>query len=366
MHCWQLPNWPDFYYDRQVVSSLLNEVEETLLPFVRSVSELPDEEKGQYLMEVMIQEAKNTSSIEGEFISREDIYSSIINRRRRVGYGSLHVKDRRAVGVGRLIDLVASTYDVPLTEATLKYWHSLLLEGNTSLRSIGDYRLGPEPMRIVSGPPTNPTTHYEAPPAERLDGEMSRFVAYLDRRQADDPLTHGILLAGISHLYFESIHPFEDGNGRIGRALIDHLLSATLAMPVPFSVSQSLQQRQRAYYKALNSARNDLNATRWMTFYLECICQSVQTAQELVGFVLKKAELFDRIDGQINANQRKVLVKLFDKGPEGFAGGLSAKNYTRITRTSSATASRDLSRLVELAALIRYGAGRSTRYRLNI
>ena len=137
-------------------------------------------------------------------------------------------------------------------------------------------------------------------------------------------------------------------------------------MPVPFSVSQSLQQRQRAYYKALNSARNDLNATRWMTFYLECICQSVQTAQELVGFVLKKAELFDRIDGQINANQRKVLVKLFDKGPEGFAGGLSAKNYTRITRTSSATASRDLSRLVELAALIRYGAGRSTRYRLNI
>ena len=365
MHCWQLSNWPNFTYDRSTLDELIREVTDTLRPLLKTVVELPTEDKHRYLLEVMIEEAKNTSSIEGEFMSREDIYSSIINHR-RVGYPTLNVKDKRAVGVGRLTNMVASTFDLPLTEATIKHWHGVLLNGNTSLRSIGDYRLGPDPMRIVSGPQNNLTVHYEAPPAEQVAAEMSVFIEYLSKRQADDPLVHALLLAGIIHIHFESIHPFEDGNGRIGRAIIDHILSNALEMPVPFSVSQALQLRQQEYYQALGSARKDLDATEWMRFFLEVLVKSIDLAKDYVTFTLQKAAMLDNIQNSISANQKKVLLKLFDKGPNGFDGGLSAKNYMSITRTSRATATRDLAELVDLGVLNRTGAGRSTRYELNL
>ena len=365
MHCWKLSNWPNFTYDRSTLDELIREVTDTLRPLLKTVVELPTEDKHRYLLEVMIEEAKNTSSIEGEFMSREDIYSSIINHR-RVGYPTLNVKDKRAVGVGRLTNMLASTFDLPLTEATIKHWHGVLLNGNTSLRSIGDYRLGPDPMRIVSGPQNNLTVHYEAPPAEQVAAEMSVFIEYLSKRQADDPLVHALLLAGITHIHFESIHPFEDGNGRIGRAIIDHILSNALEMPVPFSVSQALQLRQQEYYQALGSARKDLDATEWMRFFLEVLVKSIDLAKDYVTFTLQKAAMLDNIQNSISANQKKVLLKLFDKGPNGFDGGLSAKNYMSITRTSRATATRDLAELVDLGVLNRTGAGRSTRYELNL
>jgi Fic family protein len=261
--------------------------------------------------------------------------------------------------------VVMADFTMPIKEATLKYWHTILFSGDDTLRSIGDYRLGPDPMRIISGPLTNPVIHYEAPPAHKLEFEMKRFVPSLEKSYSEDRLISGILSSGIAHLYFESIHPFEDGNGRIGRALIDHMLSQTLGVPVPFSISQGLQLRQKEYYAELGGARKNLDATSWMVFYLEVLSEAIALAQSQIKFVLRKAAIFDEFDDAINDNQRKVLMKLFDAGVAGFDGGLSAKNYMSITRTSRATTTRELTALTELGLLNRIGAGRGTRYELR-
>ena len=365
MHCWELDNWPDFYFSRPPLDGLLQEVQAKLIAFVRQTDDLPEADRQNYLLEVLIEEAKSTSSIEGEFMSREDIRSSILNHW-RIGQAKLNVKDKRAVRVGKLVGVVAADFQLPINEAILKYWHTILFAGDDTLRSIGNYRLGPEPMQIVSGSLTNPIIHYEAPPANQLENEMARFVRSLEKSYSEGRLISGILGSGVAHLYFESIHPFEDGNGRIGRALIDHMLSHTLGMPVPFSLSQALQQRQKEYYAALGSAREELDATDWMVFYLEALSEAITFAKGQVKFVLRKAVVFDKFDKVISENQRKVLKKLFDAGPDGFDGGLSAKNYMRITRTSRATTTRELTKLTELGVLNRIGAGRATRYELRL
>jgi len=365
MHCWQLDNWPDFFFDRGQLDPLLREIEEQLNPLMQRVMDLPEVDRQDYLLEIMVEEAKNTSSIEGEFMSREDIRSSILNHW-RLGYTKLNVIDKRAVGVSKLMSAVATNFQLPIKEATLKYWHTLLFADTAILRSVGDYRLGPDPMQIISGPLHNLTVHYEAPPADWLAAEMQSFIKSLDRSYSENRLINGLIKAGIAHLYFESIHPFEDGNGRIGRALIDYMLSQTIGYMAPFSVSQSLQLRQKDYYAALNSARKDLDATYWLQFYLESLSMSIKLARQYVEHVLTKARIFDKFGPLISQSQRKVLVRLFDAGPEGFVGGLSAKNYVSITRVSRATASRELSQLVALSVLTRSGAGRGVRYALNL
>ncbi len=308
MYCWELGNWPEFHFSRPPLEELLTSVKTQLIASVRHTENLPGEDRQLFLLEIMVEEAKNTSSIEGEFLSREDIRSAILNHW-RIGHAKLHVKDWRAVSVGKLISVVSADFQLPINEATFKYWHTILFAGDETLRSIGNYRLGPEPMRIVSGPLTNPLVHYEAPPADRVESEMTRFVRSLGRSSSEDRLVSSILGSGIAHLYFESIHPFEDGNGRIGRALINYMLSQTLGMPVPFSMSQALQLRQKEYYAALGSAGKDLDATNWMIFYLEALSEAIDLAQNQVDFVLRKVAVFDKFDNVINDGQRKVLKK---------------------------------------------------------
>ena len=365
MNCWELPQWPNFTYDRAALTSMLNSISQHLYPLLKQVAALPEENQRSYLFERLVVEVQNTSSIEGELYSREDIRSSLLNNM-TLGYQTLNVRDKRAIGIGKVVHEVVNHHNVAVTESMIKYWHSLLFEGNTALRSIGDYRLGPEPMRIISGSPSNPIVHYEAPPADTLTQEMNQFVIMLDKRHSDDPLVSGILLAGLSHLHFESIHPFEDGNGRIGRALIDYRLSHSLGVLAPFSISQSLQLRQPGYYAALNSGRKDLDATQWMIFYLEAVSKSIRLAKQRVKFVLQKTLMLSRLKTRLSKNQEKALIRLFDAGPEGFKGGFSAKNYANLTRVSKPTATRDLSNLVALGALLRTGAGRATRYELNL
>lgn len=365
MHCWELETWPNFYFTRERLSTLLEQIEVKLSRAVQKTAHLPEADRQYCLLETMVEEAKNTSSIEGEFVSREDIRSSILNLW-RIGSPKLAIKDKRALAIGKLMGLIMADFQLPIHEAMLKYWHAVLFAEDKTLRSVGDYRLGPEPMRIISGPLTNPVVHYEAPPAKELPHEMRQFVASLRKAYADDQLTSGIIKSGIAHLYFESIHPFEDGNGRIGRALIDYILSQTIGQLLPFSLSQVFQLRQKEYYAALSSARKNLDATEWMVFYLEVLAEAISIGERQVTFVLHKTRIFDQFSEVLSANQQKVIGKLFDAGPHGFDGGLSAKNYLRITGTSRATTTRELAKLTELGILKRSGAGRGVRYQLNV
>ena len=365
MYSWQLSEWPSFEFDDTTITPRIDIVRERLILLAKQVHGLPLGDRRTYLIEVLIDEAQNTSSIESEYFSREDLRASILTHL-DPEFTPRNIKDWRALGIGKLTRLVASTFTVPLSENTLKYWHATMLQDNEYLNVIGDYRKSPNPMQIVSGPSYNLTVHYEAPPAINLAGEMQQFMSNLQRRRRLDGFNNSLLQAGLGHLHFESIHPFEDGNGRIGRAIIAHLLSEPFEMPVPFSVSRALQARQQDYYAALGSAQSSLDATNWLTFFLDIIIAAVDTAEKQIDFILNKAKLFDRVDQQINPRQRKALTRLAEAGPEGFQGGFSTKNYMRLTRTPKATASRDLSKLVELRALTRLGAGRSTRYELKL
>ncbi|OAV43324.1 Fic family protein [Lewinella sp. 4G2] len=365
MYNYNYEDWPSLSYDLAALASRIDRVQSLLLPLVERVRRMPAEDRKNYFLDVLIEDAQQTSSIEGEYMSREDIRSSIMNHLSFGNYGK-EVRDQRAIGVGKLLSVVAANFRNPLTEVTIKYWHELLFQTTRSIQIIGDYRAGTEPMRIVSGPDYDLTVHYEAPPAKRVPAEMQRFIDALQIKWHQDPLIDQLLRAGVSHVHFESIHPFQDGNGRIGRVIISHLISQGLGFPVPFTLSKVFNENVSDYYAQLQQAQRNLDVTEWMKYFLDCVIKAITNATIQIHFILSKNRFYDQFQNSLSDRQHKVIHKLFDAGPEGFDGGLSAKNYERITRVSKATATRELTYLTRLGALTRTGAGRGVRYQLNL
>ncbi|MBC6992725.1 DUF4172 domain-containing protein [Neolewinella lacunae] len=365
MYNWQHDNWPEFFYRMEDLTEPLKRLSDVLRPLLSKVQNLPEEDRHRYFIEVLIAEAQKTSKIEGEFVSREDLRSSILSHL-YLGNYKKNIRDLRAVGIGKLLSTMASNHSNDITETTLKYWHQLLFDRLPTINIIGGYRTSTEPMQIVSGPDYDLTIHYEAPPSDRVSQEMEKMVASLYKSQHADRLLDYVLRAGVSHPYFESIHPFQDGNGRIGRAIIDHLISQGVGFVMPFSISQVFADNQKEYYAQLNTASRTLDITRWMEYFIESVVTAITNANEEISFLLAKTAFFDRFGNQLNDRQQKLIRRLFDAGREGFPGGLSANNYERLTRSSKATATRELTELTEMGALLRTGAGRSTRYELRL
>jgi Fic family protein len=255
----------------------------------------------------------------------------------------------------------------PLTEATLHGWHRLVTNGRTELKDIGRYRTHADPMQIVSGPLHAPKVHFEAPPSSEVPGEMQRFWEWLDRSapKGSAPLP-ALTRAGIAHLWFESIHPYEDGNGRVGRAVSEKILAQGLATPAITGMAGTLLKHRKAYYAELERAHRELEITDWLLWFAAKALEAQQRTLYQVEFILQKSRLLERVRGQLNARQEKALLRLFAAGPEGFVGGLSAANYMTITAAPPATATRDLASLVTMGALTRRGENKATRYQLNI
>lgn len=218
-------------------------------------------------------------------------------------------------------------------------------------------------MQMVSGPMHEPRVHFEAPPSARMRAEMTRFLKWYNQTSPNGkhPLA-ALARAGIAHWYFVSIHPFEDGNGRIARALAEKALSQSVGQPTLIALSRVINTKRRAYYKVLERGNRQNEITEWMVYFARTIVDAQIHAQEWVDFLIAKTRLFDRLRGQINSRQEKALLRMCQEGPAGFQGGLSAANYIRITGASRATASRDL---VEKGALVQTGALKSTRYHLG-
>lgn len=363
---WQLKGWPHFIFR-------VEEIQPLILAFAQETGEingliqgLPDDLQQKMLLQLMLSEAVKTSEIEGEYVNREDVMSSIRNN---LGLNDVpvYIKDQRASGVAQLMVEVRRTFREPLTLETLKSWHKLLFT-HTNRVNPGEWRQGITPMQVVSGAYGREIVHYEAPPSVRVPAEMEAFVSWYNSVSfpVKGQVPEAVLKSAIAHLYFESIHPFEDGNGRIGRAIAENALSQSLGRPVMLSLSKTIEADKKAYYSALKEAQGSLDITKWIYYFASTILDAQRDAKAVALFTLKKAQFFDRYKSRLDERQLKAINKMLDKGTDGFEGGMTAKKYMAITKVSKATATRDLQHLHEIGVLIQEGAGRSVHYQLDL
>jgi Fic family protein len=367
---WQQPGWPHFTWENSALESAERQFLLSAGALIGIVKHLPGEDREQITIESLGTEAITTSQIEGEMLDRASVQSSI---RRQFG---LHAETRRVLpaeqGIAEIMVDLYRSYSEPLSHEMLFAWHAKLASGRRDLQDIGRYRTSREPMQIVSGPDYKHTIHFEAPPSSRIKPEMRRFIAWFNRTSfnrtgpgASSPLP-ALTRAGIAHLYFESIHPFEDGNGRIGRALAQKSLAQSLGQPSLIALAATILARRKNYYDALELAARRIEATAWLNWFADTVLEAQSRTSLLIEFLIDKTKLLDRLRGALNGRQEKALLRMLREGPDGFEGGLSAGNYAVITGASPATTTRDLVELANLGALIRSGEGKYTRYRLAL
>ena len=361
---WQKADWPTFRWD---TASLRMAEERFLLnggEFAGTVMHLAGADREQLAVDAISTEALTTSEIEGEILDRASVQSSI---RRQFG---LNADDRivkpAEQGVAEMMVDLYRSFAGPLSADPLFSWHRILMQGRRDLRQVGQYRGDLEPMQVVSGALYQPRVHFEAPPSPDVPKEMTRFIQWFNQTapSGNEPLPP-ITRAGIAHIYFESIHPFEDGNGRLGRAISEKALAQALGRPTLTALAATILVRRKGHYNALEAANRDNEITGWLRWFAGMTIEAQLRSAARVAFLLDKTRLLHRLRGVLNERQEKVLVRMLREGPEGFKGGLSAANYATITGAPSATVTRDLADMVASGALTRTGERRYTRYFLT-
>lgn len=357
---WQQNDWPNFTYDSTEMASLEAQFLRESGVILGAVRHLGDDDHDLLRVDLLTTEAQKTSEIEGEILDRDSLQSSI---RRYFGLQIAKPKIRpQEAGISEMMVSLYKNFNQPLTHETLFSWHEMVANGRRDLIDIGRYRTHPEPMQVVSGSMHDPKIHFEAPPSEEVQEEMEHFINWFAKSASLPTLTR----AGIAHLYFVSIHPFEDGNGRIGRALAEKAIAQNLDQPSLIALSYQIEKKRSAYYDALERANKDNVITDWLLYFGKMILEAQQTTLRQIEFLIEKTKFYDRLRGQLNERQEKVLQRMFREGIAGFKGGLSAENYLSITQTSRATATRDLADLVRKDAFIKTGQLKKTRYWLNL
>jgi Fic family protein len=362
---WQQPDWPEFRWDGAALAALEARFLQQAGVLIGSVKHLGDGDRATITIDIMAGEALKTSEIEGELLNRDSVQSSL---RRQFGLetSQRHVPPAER-GIAQLMMALYRDFAEPLTHQALWAWHSMVMNGRQDIKAIGRYRDHDDPMQVVSGPLHKPKVHFEAPPSKVMAEEMARFLAWF---AATGPGAHNPLgaltRAGIAHLHFVSVHPFEDGNGRIGRAIAEKALSQAIGEPSLIALSHIIQRRRAAYYDALEAANKHNEITNWLTYFAETVIGAQAHSLAEIDFLLAKTRYYDRYRDRMNARQARVVARMFREGLDGFKGGLSAANYITIADTSRATATRDLQELVAIGALKQAGRLKSTRYQLNI
>ncbi|MFO1259288.1 MAG: Fic family protein [Gammaproteobacteria bacterium] len=362
---WEQSDWPFFQWQKEA----LQEIEAKFLHqsgvLVGVARHFNNVDKNILVIDMITDEALKTSEIEGEYLNRDSVQASI---RRNFGLDTDYRRVKPAEsGIANMVTDLYRNFDKRLSHKILHAWHKMITNGRSDLREIGCYRSHDEPMQVVSGPIGNETVHFEAPPSNRMKREMGAFIDWFNKTGPDgaDPLP-ALTRAGIAHLYFVSIHPFEDGNGRIGRALAEKSLAECLGEPTLIALSQTIEAKRKRYYQALEQNNKHIEITDWLIYFAQTVLEAQGYSLEIIDFLIEKNKFYDRARGFLNERQAKVIARLFREGPSGFKGGLSAENYISITGTSRATATRDLRDLVEKKLLLKVGELKGTRYHLNI
>lgn len=362
---WHQPSWPNFSYDSTALAPVEREFLLRSGEFVGAFKHIGSADQETLKIELMSEEAIKSSEIEGEILNRDSVQSSL---RQQFGLGleAPGVKPAER-GISRMMVDLYRNFAAPLSDKVLFDWHSMLMSGHASIRVVGGYRTHREPMQVVSGPSHKRKVHFEAPASSRVTAEMKRFIAWFNdtapRGKAPLP---ALTRAALAHLHFVCIHPFEDGNGRIARALAEKALAQNLGQPSLIALAYTIERKRKDYYAALERNNRDLEISDWMQYSAETVLEAQANTIKRVDFYVAKVRFYQRFGDKLNERQAKVVARMFREGVDGFKGGLSADNYLSITRTSRATATRDLQNLVALGAFVKTGELRHTRYALNL
>jgi Fic family protein len=363
MYLWEKQKWPSLTWNQESLSTLLASVSRQQGRLLGRMEALGFDLRDEAFLHTLTEDVVKSSEIEGEELDRDQVRSSIA-RRLGLDIGGLVPADRNVEGVVEMMIDATGGYDKPLTEERLFAWHaSLFPAGHSGMRKIivGDWRDDRDgPMQVVSGAVGREKVHFEAPPAEKLPDEMARFLTWFEKPTDIDPL----LAAGLAHLWFATIHPFADGNGRIARAIADMVLSRSESSRRRFySMSAQIRHERKDYYATLESTqKGGVDVTHWQTWFLGCLLRAIEGSQDALSSVLGKARFWERFATEpLNQRQITILNRLLD----GIEGKLTTSKWAKMAKCSQDTAYRDILDLLQRGALQKDpGGGRSTSYSL--
>ena len=365
MYIWQHPEWPALTWDQAALATLLGRVSRNQGRLLGKMEALGFDLRNEAHLQTLTRDVVKSSEIEGELLEADQVRSSIA-RRLGMDIAGLVASDRHIDGVVDMMLDATGNYDEALTIERLFNWHAALFPtGKSGMRVIAvaawrDDRDGP--MQVVSGPIGREKVHYEAPPAARVQEEIEAFLDWFNDAGDTDP----ILKAGLAHLWFVTIHPFDDGNGRIARAIADMALSRSEHSRQRFySMSGQIRSERKDYYQLLErTQRGDLDISRWQSWFLSCLDRAIAAADESLSAVLLKSRFRERFaTAALNERQIKVINRLLD----GFDGKMTTSKWAKIANCSQDTAYRDILDLIERGALQKDpGGGRSTSYSLRV
>jgi Fic family protein len=363
-YIWQERTWPKWRFDLSALAGPLAAVSQAQGLLSGRLLDAGLASRDQASLAALTDDVVKTSEIEGERLNLDSVRSSL-SRRLGIPVGVLAPVDRHVEGVVDMVLDATSRFEKPLTAKRLFGWHAALFPtGHSGLARIrvGAWRNDAGgPMQVVSGPVHRQRVHYEAPPARRLPKEMPAFLAWVNGKTPEPPL----IKAGLGHLWFVTLHPFDDGNGRIARAVGDLLLARAEASPQRFySLSAQIQRERKDYYGILERTQSGtMDVTEWLAWFLDTLLRAVDSAHRTLDGVLAKTRFWQRVAGTpLNARQVKLLNLMLD----GFEGKLTSSKWADIAKCSPDTALRDINELIECGILIRSpGGGRSTGYALS-
>ena len=369
-YIWQYPSWPKFHWDSTALLKFLGDCRFQQGALLAQMRELGFEVQQQARAEVLIEEALKTSEIEGVRLNTQAVRSSVARRLGLPSAGLPEINEPLADAVVEILLDATQNHESRLTAERLFGWQAALFPtGYSGIHRIQvaawrDDRKGP--MQVVSGPMGREKVHYQAPPANRLKDEMKRFFRWWEKGRKE---MDGILRAGAAHLWFVAVHPFDDGNGRIARAITDMALAQDENLATRcYSLSSQIMAERDAYYEVLERInKQDNDITQWLKWFLACMSRAILSSNRLLANVMQKARFWKRhAQTALNDRQRKALNRLLDAGPGGFEGGLTNRKYAGMTHVSRATAQRELADLVKKGILLKNpGGGRSVSYDLG-
>lgn len=368
---WQQPDWPDFNWQAERFAPLLRECVQTQGRLLGMAGSVGDSMSAQSELDALLQNIVTSSAIEGEQLNVGSVRSSLA-RRLSLEWVDRDSVSQRSEGLAKLMLDATHGFDEPLTLARLLEWHTWLFPAEEAMFSarpilVGTLR-GDEPMQVVSGRLDRPTVHFEAPPRQGLEQQIERFLSWFEASR-DQVSLDPLLRAGIAHFWFVTLHPFDDGNGRLTRTITDLALAQGEAQAIRFyAMSASILEDRAGYYRILESSQKaTLDITEWLTWFLQTLLRSLQQAITRIDSVLGKTRFWQaHRESDLSAEQIKVLNRLLDGGERGFEQGLSAGQYQAVAKVSKATATRHLAELLDKGCLQRLpGGGRSTRYKIS-
>ena len=356
---WQKPGWPDVTVDR---AALRDELKAFAAAFRAMKGMLGPAQDPELTAETLTGEAVTTSAIEGVRVDESAVLSSICRALGVTTPPRSFAKDARAEGVAKMMLSVRQDWKTPISAALIKRWHGSLMSGDGGRVTAGAFRDAPVFVVRQHADGTQ-EIRFEAPPSERVPGEIARFVR---KWRTDAKASEEVALkAALLHPHFESIHPFEDGNGRVGRALVAKAIAEGLGAPLVLPVSTIIARHRAAYYDEINEASKSLDWTNWCAFFIPVLTEMLTDFCSAARFIAAKRTYLEKYEAGFSPRARKVVLRMFEDGEKGVAAGLSAAKWVRMTKVSKPTATRDLAELAATGAILPVGAGPVTRYALN-